>query len=111
LAAADVRSAVDSVTTFGAFGAVVAAVARLPGGETDADHARIEAAQRKLAGRDTRLAKYRAALDAGADPTIVAGCMSEVQGERLRAEREIGLAQPARQFTTQQIRDLVARPR
>ena len=78
------------------------------GGETDVDHARIEAAQRKLADCDTRLVKYRAALDAGADPTIVAGWMSEVQGERLRAEREIDLAQPSGQFTAQQIRDLVA---
>ncbi len=77
------------------------------GGATDADHARIEAAERKLADCDTRLAKYRAALDAGADPTIVAGWMAEVQGERLSAEREIGLAQPSGRYTKAQIRDLV----
>jgi DNA invertase Pin-like site-specific DNA recombinase len=77
------------------------------GGANDADHARIEAATRKLADCDTRLAKYRAALDAGADPVVVAGWMSEVQGERLRAEREITLAQPAGRYTKAQIRQLV----
>ena len=78
------------------------------GGSTDVDFTRIEAAQRKLADCDTRLAKYRAALDADADPVIVAGWMAEVQAERLRAEREITLAQPAGQYTTEQIRELVA---
>jgi hypothetical protein len=34
--------------------------------------------------------------------------MSEVQGERLKAEREIGVAQPAGQLTKKQIRALVA---
>jgi len=53
------------------------------GGETDADQARIEAAQRKLADCDRRLKAYRANLDAGGDPVVVAGWMSEVQGERL----------------------------
>ena len=75
---------------------------------TDVDFTRIEAAQRKLADCDTRLAKYRAALDADADPVVVAGWMAEVQAERLRAEREITLAQPAGQYTTEQIRELVA---
>ncbi len=45
----------------------------MAGGATDAVHARIEAAWRKLADCDTRLAKYRAARDAGADPAMVAG--------------------------------------
>jgi hypothetical protein len=54
-----------------------------------------------------QLAKHRAALDKGADPTIVAGWISEVQGERLRTEREISLAQPSGHFTRQQIRELV----
>ena len=43
------------------------------GGSSDADYARIEAAQRRLTDCDARLAKYRAALDKGADPTIVVG--------------------------------------
>ena len=55
------------------------------GGATEADHARIEAAGRKLADRDSRLTKYRRALEARVDPVVMAGWMSEVQGERLRA--------------------------
>ena len=39
---------------------------------------------------------------------IVAGWISEVQGERLRAERELGLAQPQGQLTKKQIRALVS---
>jgi site-specific DNA recombinase len=77
------------------------------GDATEADHARIEAAKRKLADCDSRLTKYRAALDAGADPAIVAGWFAEVQGERLRAERETGQAQPAGQLTKEQVRSLV----
>jgi hypothetical protein len=78
------------------------------GGSTDVDFARIGAAERKIADCDRRLKAYRANLDAGGDPVVVAGWMSEVQAERLRAEREITLAQPAGQYTTEQIRELVA---
>ena len=74
----------------------------MAGGATEADHARIEAAKRKIEDCESRLAKYRAAMDAGADPVIVAGWMAEVQGERLKVEREIGLAQPAGQLTKAQ---------
>jgi len=42
-------------------------------GVDEVAQARMEAARRKLADWDCRLAKYRTALDAGADPTIVAG--------------------------------------
>ncbi len=75
---------------------------------SDADQARVEAAQRKLADCDRRLAKYRKALDAGADPVVVAGWIAEVQGERLQAEHAIWLhAQPSGKFTSSQVRALV----
>ncbi len=77
------------------------------GGATEADHARIEAARREIAVCDQRLANYRAALDAGADARLVDGWMTEVQGERLAAERKIGLAQPTGQLTREQVRKLV----
>lgn len=51
----------------------------------DAIAARAEAARRTLADCDRRLTKYRAALDAGADPAIVAAWMGEVSGDRERA--------------------------
>jgi len=74
------------------------------GGASDADHDRIAAAKRKIDECDRRLKAYRANLDAGGDPVVVAGWMSEVQGERLRAEREIGRAQASGTFTKKQIR-------
>jgi hypothetical protein len=58
----------------------------------DADEsieAKAEGARRKLADCDDRLAKYRSALESGADPVVVSGWMAEVQGERLRAEAEL----------------------
>ena len=61
-------------------------------GPDEATEARLEAARRKLADCDERLGKYRAALDGGADPVVVAGWISEVQGERLVAEAELATA-------------------
>jgi site-specific DNA recombinase len=73
------------------------------GGADDIDQARTEAATRKLADCDERLAKYRKALDTGADPVVVAGWMSEVQGERNIAE-----ARPSGRLSVKQVRKLVA---
>ncbi|MFN2526942.1 MAG: recombinase zinc beta ribbon domain-containing protein [Actinomycetota bacterium] len=51
--------------------------------------ARLDAARKVLADCDGRLARYRATLEAGGDPKVVAAWIAEVQGERLHAEREI----------------------
>ncbi|AXH93432.1 MULTISPECIES: hypothetical protein [Micromonospora] len=40
-----------------------------------------------IAGCDAKLARYRAALDADADPGVVAGWIAETQAEREHAER------------------------
>ena len=69
------------------------------GGAADADHARIEAVRRKLADCDRRPSGYQKTLDAGADPVIVAGWISQVQGERLWAERDLSAAQPSGRLT------------
>ena len=53
----------------------------------DVDEAALEAARRKLEDCDCRLARYRSALESGADPTIVTQWIAEVQGDRLRAEQ------------------------
>ena len=50
--------------------------------------------------------KYRAALDAGADATVVAGWMAEVQAEKLRAEQELVRSKPADAFDAEAIRAL-----
>ena len=72
-----------------------------------AAEARVEAARRTIVDCDQRLAKYRQALDAGADAAVVAAWMAEVQGERLRAKRELGELVPAEKLTKDQIRGLV----
>ncbi|MEU2742942.1 recombinase family protein, partial [Streptomyces sp. NPDC007095] len=69
-----------------------------------------EAARRTLAAIERRLAKYRAALDAGADPTVVAGWITEAQRERGLAEhrltrRSMHAAHP---LTDDELRDIVA---
>ena len=76
-------------------------------GPVDQDVARAEAAVRRLADCDERLGKYRAALDAGADATVVAGWMAEVQAEKLRAEQELVRSKPADAFDAEAIRALV----
>jgi len=56
----------------------------------DGSAARAEGARRKIADCDDRMVKYRAVIEAGADPLLVAGWMREVDAERLAAERELG---------------------
>ncbi|AVH23663.1 hypothetical protein [Nocardia cyriacigeorgica] len=42
----------------------------------------IESARRSLAEDDRKLSRYRAALEAGTDPALVAGWTQQVQRER-----------------------------
>ncbi len=81
-------------------------MAKASQGEEGAE-ARAEGARRKIADCDQRLARYRSALDAGADATVVAGWMAEVQGERLRTEQDLQSTVPADKLTKAQIRKLV----
>jgi site-specific DNA recombinase len=67
----------------------------------------VEAARRKLADCDDRLKKYRAALDRGADPVVVAGWMSEVQGERLSAEAGLAASEPSEVLSEARLREIV----
>jgi site-specific DNA recombinase len=50
----------------------------------------------QITGHDRKLASYRAALDAGADPAVVGGWITETQGARLAAGTRL------RAFTTGQ---------
>ena len=74
------------------------------------DH-RNEVAHRKLHDCDQRLAKYRQALEAGAEPTVVAGWMAEVQTERVRAEAELVAATPHEPMSKDEVRKLVLEAR
>jgi hypothetical protein len=61
----------------------------------DVDEASREAARRKLDDCDTRLAGYRSALESGANPSIVAKWITEVQGDRIRAGQALAAASRA----------------
>ena len=72
----------------------------LPGQDTDA----------LIAGFDTRLARYQAALDAGADPEAVAEWTRQVQAERaavLARAASRDHHKPARRLTEDDIRTLI----
>jgi hypothetical protein len=56
---------------------------------------------------DARLARYREALEAGTDPTVVARWIAEVQAERRSAEDELRRRRPAAAFTEDDIRAMV----
>lgn len=74
--------------------------------------ARAEAARRAVKGCDTRLAKYRSALEAGADAAVVASWIKEVEADRLHAERELAsTASVAEPLSEAEIRALVTSQR
>jgi hypothetical protein len=70
--------------------------------------ARRDAAREAMRHCDDRLAKYRAALDAGVDPGVVGQWITEVQGERLRAEIAMQQAKSGERMTKSQITTLIA---
>ena len=66
--------------------------------------------QAAIAGCDARLARYQAALDAGADPQTIAGWTRQVKAERAAAlarNASQARSQPSR-LTDGDIRDLIA---
>ncbi|MEU8157155.1 hypothetical protein AB0B94_26150 [Micromonospora sp. NPDC048986] len=67
------------------------------------------AAQATIAACDAKLAQYRGALDAGADPAPVAGWITQTQAERARAEADLQTTQRTepRRMSRSQIADLV----
>jgi hypothetical protein len=68
-----------------------------------------EEASRKIAECDRKLAKYRAALDAGASPATVAAWIAETEAERARYEvgRRKVPAAPRQRMTEAEIRSIV----
>lgn len=69
--------------------------------------ARADAARRAIEACDSKLERHRAALEAGADPTIVAGWMAEVRGERLAAMQALAAASPQPTMTAADVRQLI----
>jgi site-specific DNA recombinase len=68
--------------------------------------ARAEAARRKLADCDARLAKYRTALEAGTDPVLVGQWITEVKAERAAAERAVAAAAPTAPLSEAEIHQM-----
>ena len=68
-----------------------------------------QAKRRRVAKCDTRLARYRATLEAGTDPAVVSAWIAEVQAERLVAEVDLGRAtvQRSRRMSRDQLAALV----
>jgi site-specific DNA recombinase len=69
--------------------------------------AAVEAARRQIEDCDSRLAKYRAALDAGVDPAVVGRWIAEVRAERERAAALLAESVPAPALTKAEIKALV----
>lgn len=72
------------------------------------DDTRVAAARKKLVDCDDRIKKYRAALDSGADPVVVAGWLDEVRAERVAAEAALAISTPTSPPSEDEIRRLVA---
>jgi hypothetical protein len=68
---------------------------------------RLGAIRETLAECDARLARYRHALEAGADPAVVAGWIRDVQAERRSIEHEFGGMAPAAVWSAEDMQALV----
>jgi hypothetical protein len=77
------------------------------GGADEAGAAELEAHRRRLVDCDRRVARYRAALESGADPAVVAAWITEVQAERAVAERSLARLRPQRTLSTAELREIV----
>ncbi len=77
---------------------------------TTADDLACEQARRAIEDSNAKLARYRAALDAGADPAVVTGWIAQAQAEKTTAERDLREARQGqeRQLTREEISSLVA---
>ncbi|MFU9035095.1 MULTISPECIES: zinc ribbon domain-containing protein [Streptomyces] len=69
----------------------------------------LEAARRVVADSKQRITPYRAALDAGADPTLVAGWITEAQTEQTAARQQLATASRTKQeiLTADQIHHMI----
>jgi site-specific DNA recombinase len=73
----------------------------------DADQHRIIAAREKIKACQTKLDRYRAALDAGTDPGLVLQWITQVQAEKAVAEADLRQITGRRIMTPDEINTLV----
>jgi site-specific DNA recombinase len=64
--------------------------------------------RKTIADSDTKIAQYRATLDAGGDPTLVAGWISETMAVRKAAQARLGLTEaPPKRMSGEQLAAIV----
>jgi hypothetical protein len=73
----------------------------------DTEQHRIITAREKIATCDSKLGKYRAALEAGTDPALVQQWINQVQAERAIAEAELRQLTGRRAMTADEIQTIV----
>jgi site-specific DNA recombinase len=66
-----------------------------------------ERARATIADCTTKLARYRAALDAGADPSVVTGWIADTQAEQIKAQAELRRRTGTVRMTREEIRAIV----
>jgi site-specific DNA recombinase len=71
------------------------------------DTAAAEAATARIADANLKLARYRAALDAGGDPEEIGKWITDAKAQRLQAEAELRQATSKTTMTRQQIQALI----
>jgi site-specific DNA recombinase len=79
----------------------------MAGQQTATDNAAAEAATTKIADANLKLARYRAALDAGGDPEEIGKWITETTTQRIRAEAELRQATSTTTLTRHQIQALI----
>jgi hypothetical protein len=60
--------------------------------EDPATRAKAEAAQARIADYDAQISRYRASLDAGADPAVIGPWIAETQAKKVTAQAEVRTA-------------------
>lgn len=68
---------------------------------------RAEAAKKRIADCDRRLANYRKMIDESGPTATVGAWIAEVEGEREAAERELGATIPKRSLTASEIKAVI----
>jgi DNA invertase Pin-like site-specific DNA recombinase len=79
----------------------------MAGQQATTDNTAAEAATTKIADANLKLARYRAALDAGGDPEEIGKWITETTTQRLRAQADLRQATSTTTLTRQQIQTLI----
>jgi hypothetical protein len=79
----------------------------MAGQEVHADRTAAQAATAKIEDASVKMARYRAALDAGGDPEEIGTWISEAKAQRLAAEAELRRATPPAALSREQVQAVI----